>query len=41
MGVLFSLLAIELMDDAVGVVPAVALGEDGLVGEVEIDQSLP
>jgi hypothetical protein len=32
---------IELMNDAVSIVPAYALGEDGLMGVVEIDQSLP
>lgn len=32
---------VELMDDAFTVVSADAFGEDGLVGEVEIDQSLP
>ena len=32
---------VELMDDAFAVVSADAFGEDGFVGEVEIDQSLP
>lgn len=38
-GVLLRL--VELMDDASAVVSADAFGEDGFVGEVEIDQPLP
>lgn len=32
---------VELVDDTIGVIPAYPLGEDGLVGEVEIDKALP
>lgn len=32
---------VELMNDTISVVSAYSLGEDGLVGEVEIDKVLP